>query len=210
MCAFGVVIICALAKYFNHPGIYSLFKDMSGYVLLAVGPYVAYLFQRRGKFVELLQEEWRKVGEVKQDIISYCQKGKSDIDQYIDLYSNLSIAIDNMRALFRNVGESEEYIGLYPYETLHDFRRQLETIDPRKGPVSAAAMKDASRNIVSSFQAFRDIFLIELSPVEPDFPIIAHNLKRLRKPGVDPGLLQRMHEKNRATMRHFKIEGDAP
>jgi hypothetical protein len=181
---------------------------MSAYILLAAGPYVGYIFQRRAKFLESLQEEWRRITAVKQDIVSYCQKGKNDLENYVELYSKLSTAIDNMRVLFRNVGESKTHIGLYPYETLHDFRRQLEKLDPRNGAVPRSEMSLISQSVVSSFQAFRDVFLIELGQIEPGFPIVVSNLKRLRKGGVDPRLSRNVERKHEATMAYFVLAGD--
>jgi hypothetical protein len=206
-----LAIIAVATKQFDyHPEVYTLLRDMAGYVLLAVGPYVGYLFQRRAKFLELLQEEWRRINTVKQDIISYCEKGKNNPDDYVDLYSKLSITIDNMRVLFCNVGESTGFVGWYPYETLHDFRRELRTVDPRQRQVPSADLQRVRRSVVSSFQAFRDVFLIELGPVEPDFPIVAQKLSRLRKSGVDPQLYGRIIRKSDAVLRHFGVQGTQP
>lgn len=206
--AASVIAICAVAKIKGWDALYAFFKDMSGYILLAVGPYIAYLFQRRSKFVEQLQAEWRKINEVKQDIVSYCQKGANKPEDYIDLYSALCVVIDDMRVLYRNVGESKEYIGYYPYETLHDFRKHLEAIDPRNGSVKAPDLAKVASHVISSFQAFRDVFLIELNPIAPDYPIIARNLGRLRKKGVDPRLRKDVDLKHQAVMHYFQIKGD--
>jgi hypothetical protein len=186
--AFAIVVAAAVAKFTNYENAYQFLKDMSAYILLAVSPYIGYVFQRRAKFLELLQGEWRRINAVKQDIISYCQKGESNTAEYVDVYSKMSAAIDDMRVIFRNVGESREYIGLYPYETLHDFRRHLNKIDPRKGVVTPEAMNNVSRATVSSFLAFRDIFLIELDPIEPDYPIVVRGMVRSRSEGIDPKL----------------------
>ena len=45
-----------------------------------------------------------------------------------------SETIDNMRSVYQNVGETGDLIGLYPYAPLHDMRRALQTLDPRKNP----------------------------------------------------------------------------
>ncbi len=37
-----------------------------------------------------------------------------------------------MRSVYQNVGETNDLIGLYPYAPLHDMRRALQTLDPRK------------------------------------------------------------------------------
>jgi hypothetical protein len=201
-----IIMGSAIAKIRCYEAIYLFFKDMAPYLLLAIVPYITHVFQRRAKFVELLQDEWRRINTIKQDMISYCQRGVNDTNQFIEIYGRLSVAIDNMRVVFCNVGESKEYIGLYPYETLHDFRRQLEAIDPRKKQVSVEDMRVASKNIVSSFQAFRDVFLIELRPVQPDFPVISKTMNRLRKKGVDPRQEITILRKQRKMRAYFKFE----
>jgi hypothetical protein len=195
--ALAILVAAAVAKITGYEKAYQFVKDMAAYILLAVSPYIGYVFQRRAKFLELLQGEWRRINAVKQDIISYCQKGKSDLEKYVEVYSKMSAAIDDMRVIFRNVGESREYIGLYPYETLHDFRRHLDKIDPRRGTVTPQAMNDVSRATVSSFLAFRDIFLIELDPIEPDFPIVVRGMVRSRSEGIDPKLSDGVARKRR-------------
>ena len=54
-------------------------------------------------------------------------------------------------------------IGLYPFAPLHDMRRALQSLDPRKradiSPEQRKLVRDA---ILQSFYALRENFLIEL------------------------------------------------
>ena len=83
-------------------------------------------------FVEALKEEWRDIIATKSALFAYTQIERPTHEQYIATFCKLSETIDNMRSVYQNVGETDDLIGLYPYAPLHDMRRALQTLDPRK------------------------------------------------------------------------------
>ena len=115
---------------------YEYLRDMS--LLIATGgvAYITNMFQKRSSFVEGLKEEWRDIIATKSALFAYTQLEKPTLEQYIATFCRLSEAIDNMRSVYRNAGETNGLIGLYPYAPLHDMRRALQTLDPRKNPRS--------------------------------------------------------------------------
>ncbi|MFX8565712.1 hypothetical protein ABTL91_19115, partial [Acinetobacter baumannii] len=90
-------------------------------------------FQKRSTFIEALKAEWQDIIQTKSALFTYTQLEKPTVEQYLETFCTLSETIDNMRSVYRNVGETGDLIGLYPYAPLHDMRRVLQTLDPRKG-----------------------------------------------------------------------------
>jgi hypothetical protein len=162
---------------------YEFFKDMA--LLIATGgvAYITNVFQKRQAFLDNLKAEWREIIAAKSALLSYMHKPQPTHDEYVATFTQLSETIDNMRIVYKNVGETPALIGLYPFAPLHDMRRVLQTLDPRTGPATDAQRKLARDTMLESFYALRDRFLEELDLEAPDNPILMSGARRWRKPG---------------------------
>ena len=142
-----VLAISLVAKFVDHipvlrtsglgaalKDVYEYLRDMS--LLIATGgvAYVANVYQKRASFIDALKEEWRDIIAAKSALFSYTQLERPTLEQYLTTFCKLSETIDNMRSVYQNVGETSDLIGIYPYAPLHDMRRALQTLDPRKAP----------------------------------------------------------------------------
>ena len=193
-----VLGISLFAKFADHLGLpkgglaegllkdlYEFIRDMS--LLLATGgvAYVTNVFQKRNSFIDSLKTEWRDIVATKSTVFAYTQIERPTEEQYMWAFCKLSETIDNMRIVYRNVGETDDLIGLYPYAPLHDMRRALQTIDPRKNPTPAAAERNLVRDaVLQSFYALRERFLEELDLEQPDSPLLIYGGKRLKTSGA--------------------------
>ena len=85
---------------------YEYLRDMS--LLIATGgvAYITNMFQKRSSFVEGLKEEWRDIIATKSALFAYTQLERPTLDQYVATFCRLSETIDNMRSVYRNVGET--------------------------------------------------------------------------------------------------------
>jgi hypothetical protein len=163
---------------------YELLRDMS--LLIATGgvAYIANIYQKRQSFIEALKEEWRDIIAAKSALFTYTQLERPTTEQYLATFCRLSETIDNMRSVYRNVGETDALIGLYPYAPLHDMRRALQTLDPRKNPDPDAEARTLVRDaILQSFYALRETFLEELDLEEPDHPLLPSGARRTKVSG---------------------------
>src|SRR5262244_2753152 len=166
--------------------IYEYLRDMS--LLIATGgvAYITNMFQKRTSFVEALKEEWRDIIATKSALFAYTQLERPTAEQYIETFCKLSETIDNMRSVYQNVGETGDLIGLYPFAPLHDMRRALQTLDPRKSinAETDAEQRNLARDcILQSFYALRETFLEELDLEEPDHPLLISSGRRAKKSG---------------------------
>lgn len=165
--------------------IYDYLKDMALVLITVVAAYLANVFQKRSKFVESLEEEWRGIVRTKSALYAFCEKPYPSSDDYIAAFSRISETIDNMRIVYRNAGETNELIGLYPYAPLHDMRRSLQSLDPRRRQnVSNAERNLVQDAILQCFYALRENFLEELDLEQPTHPLLIYGGRRLKKPGA--------------------------
>lgn len=192
-----VLIVSLAAKLSDHlPGIggtsaahllkdvYDYMKDMSLVFVTVVAAYLASVFQRRSSFIESLRAEWRDIVASKSALFAYTQTERPTREQYLQAFCRLSETIDNMRTVYRNVGETADLIGLYPYSPLHDMRRALQALDPAKTADITPEQRQLARDaILQSFYALRESFLEELDPEQPDRPLLIYGGRRLKKPG---------------------------
>ncbi|MBA2126188.1 hypothetical protein DLM45_08120 [Hyphomicrobium methylovorum] len=196
----AIVLILLLASKFAEdvPGlppfvisaankIYDFMRDMS--LLIATGgvAYISNIFQKRSKFVESLEEEWRNIVRTKSLLLSTCEKPYLATDDYLAAFYKVSETIDTMRIVYRNAGETGGLIGLYPYAPLHDMRRALETLDPRRtaGEVTIEQKTLVRDAILQAFYALRETFLEELDLEEPNHPLLISGARRLKTAGAD-------------------------
>jgi hypothetical protein len=194
----GLVLGVALfAKFADHvpalkgTGIEALLKDFYEFVrdmslLIATGgvALVTNVYQKRSNFIESLEEEWRRMVATKSALFAYCEKPFPTTDDYIAAFCRISEALDSMRIVYRNVGETKTLIGLYPYEPLHDMRRALQSLDPRSDiELTPELRRQAKDAIIEAFNALREIFLEELDLHPPDHAITVRGAKRTKVPG---------------------------
>jgi hypothetical protein len=195
----GLVLLLLLAAKFadDMPGLpplvvsiagkfYEFMRDMS--LLIATGgvAYISDIFQKRSKFVESLEEEWRNIVRTKSVLLATCEKPYLATDDYLAAFYKVSETIDTMRIVYRNAGETDGLVGLYPYAPLHDMRRALQTLDPRIVPEPTPEQKALVRDaILQAFNALRETFLEELDLEEPQHPLLISGARRLKVPGAD-------------------------
>lgn len=168
--------------------VYEYLKDMTLVFITVVAAYLANVFQMRSKFVESLEEVWRSIVATKSSLYTFCEKQYPSSDDYLAAFCHISETIDNMRIVYKNSGETDELVGLYPYAPLHDMRRALQSIDPRKRATIPTEERKLVRDaILQSFYALRENFLEELDLKEPAHPILIAAGRRAKKPGSTAG-----------------------
>jgi hypothetical protein len=193
-----VLLVSIVAKLADHiPGlagtaaerllkdIYDYLKDMSLVLVTVIAAYLANVFQKRSLFLNALKEEWRSIVKAKSTVFTYTQLEKPCQEQYLAAFCAISECVDNMRAVYRNVGETKKLIGLYPYAPLHDIRRALQSLKPVPGRIVTVGERELARDaILQSFYALRETFLEELDLEAPENPLLIHSSRRLKKSGA--------------------------
>jgi hypothetical protein len=208
----GVVLLLSLASKFADRipwiagtpiegaanDLYDYLKDMALVFVTVVAAYLANVFQKRSNFVGSLEEEWRGIVRTKSVLYTFCEKQYASTDDYLAAFCRISEAIDNMRIVYGNAGETADLVGLYPYAPLHDMRRALQILDPRKNASPDQQARNLVRDaILQSFYALRETFLEELDLEQPDHPLLISGGRRAKKAG-STGWARRAQDKERA------------
>lgn len=166
-------------------GAYEWLRDMAVVIMTLAAAYLANVFQKRATFIESLRQEWRNIVAAKTRLLAHCDQAYPTTDDFLDAARQMSETIDNMRVVYRNVGETERLVGLYPFEPLHDMRRAFATLDPRRtSKVSAEHREHVRAAIEQAFYALRERYLEELDLEEPTKPIVSAGARRLKRSGA--------------------------
>jgi len=190
--------------------VYDYMRDMALVFVTMVAAYLANVFQMRTKFVASLEEEWRAMVNTKAKLVEFCERNDTTLNDYLHAYGRISATLDNMRIVYRNVGETGALIGLYPYSPLHDMRRALETLDPRQGATASAEQRQvACAAIQQSFIALRETFLEELDLEEPTHGQLVSGARRTKVPGATRRARWRQKRQQRALAKRGNGVADA-
>lgn len=165
--------------------VYEFLKDMALVFITVVAAYLASVFQKRHSFIEALREEWRDIIKAKSALFAFTQIEMPTQQDYVAAFCTISETIDNMRSVYKNVGETSRLVGLYPYEPLHDMRRALQTLEPRKNPDASEEERRRVRNaVLRGWYALRERFLEELDLEPPDNPLLLPGALRTKATGT--------------------------
>lgn len=189
--------------------VYDYMRDMALVFVTMVAAYLANVFQMRTKFVASLEEEWRAMVKTKAKLVEFCERSDTTLNDYLHAYGRISATLDNMRIVYRNVGETDALIGLYPYSPLHDMRRALETLDPRQGVAQSVEQRRvAAAAIQQSFTALRETFLEELDLEEPTHGQLVSGARRTKVSGATRGARRRQRRQQRELARRSNGSAD--
>jgi hypothetical protein len=192
----GIIVLIGLALAAKLSGIgwalnfYEFIRDTSLLIVTIIAAYMAHIYQKRSTFLQNLREQWHEIVHAKGELIYYCHLEKPTVDDYLLAARELSECIDTMRIVYRNVGETDELIGLYPYSPLHHMRITMESLDPRKGTPTPEMRFAARGEIWDAFNAVREHFLDEFDIEEPTRPVLIHRMKRKKRDGATKEALE--------------------
>ena len=161
--------------------LYAVYSDAIILVVTGLVGFMANAFQRRDAFVDLLRALWSHLIVAKNDVTSLARfvtaggvekNPESFESRYEQVYASLSHVIDEMRGVYRNVGETDTDLGLYPFEPLHDMRRSLELLgqDP-----TVAQARETQTQVNQAWESLRFSFLKEFEAPEPTNPILGRD-----------------------------------
>lgn len=159
----GFIIAAAGAlKFSGFTDVYDVVGELFPLVVALLAVVVADWFQQRAIFVQSLRALWSHLIEAKTEVTSYIHDPHRTEQSYLQAFKALSRAIDEMRGVYRNVGEDASSIGRFPYEPLHDIRRVLVNLAS-----NSIANDEACTRVERAWNSFRPRFLAEFNPPAP-------------------------------------------
>ncbi|MEJ2118599.1 MAG: hypothetical protein P8Y36_12200 [Alphaproteobacteria bacterium] len=165
---------------------YDFIRDTSLLIVTVIAAYMADVLQKRTTFLQNLREQWREIVETKAALIYFCHLKDPTLEDYLEASKKLSQTIDTMRIVYKNVGETPQLIGLYPYSPLHHMFRIMVGLDPRVVTPTHDDKFKARGEIWDAFNAIREHFVDEFDIEEPTRPVLIHSMKRTKRDGAAP------------------------
>jgi len=143
---------------------YSTYKDLIPLTIALPAAYLTYCIQRRASFLQFLRTAWSNLVKAVNSAILYAQNPAPEKKEYFDVLMSLRVAIDELRGIYRNVGEESGYHGLYPVSPILDIYNAIKEMNKFR-PLSATEMKqheDLSGKIFDKWKDVRRVLLSEI------------------------------------------------
>lgn len=147
----------------------NLFQTFRDFILLLIAIPAALLtdfFQKRNNFEDALRQLWSQISNSVNEARQYTYRTDASEDEYRKILVGLSKSIDEVRSVYKNLGESKTRIGNYPFESLKliytiFFELGFGQLDPDKASQSRDQLDHYWRN-------FKESFLWEFDRPEPE------------------------------------------
>jgi hypothetical protein len=163
--AIGIGVVLRIVGPTKDNMYYETFKDMIPFVFAIPAAYLGYAFQKRGSFLQSLRSLWSGLVKAVNDAIQYTYYDESSQEDFGKVLTSLSIVIDEVRGVYRNIGERLGDIGLYPYEPIKDIHKVVSELG--FGKIDENKRMTHRRKIIGHWKSIRRNFLAEFDRVEP-------------------------------------------
>ena len=144
---------------------YETFKDLIPFILAIPAAYLGYSFQQRASYLESLRALWSKLVQAVNNAIQYTYLDDPSQEEFGKILTDLSIVIDELRGVYKNIGERTGYIGLYPYEPIKGIHKAISQLS--YGKLDEGKRITARKTIVGHWKSMRGNFLDEFDRAEP-------------------------------------------
>ncbi|NJN42821.1 MAG: hypothetical protein HC811_11905 [Flammeovirgaceae bacterium] len=146
-----------------------LFQTFRDFILLLIAIPAALLtdfFQKRNNFEDALRHLWSQISSSVNEARQYTYRTEASEDEYRKILIGLSRSIDEVRSVYKNLGESKESIGYYPFESL---KLMYELFgDLGFGQLDPVKAKHAREQLDHYWKNFKESFLWEFDRPEPE------------------------------------------
>jgi hypothetical protein len=146
-----------------------LFEAFRDIILLLIAIPAALLtdyFQKRNNFEAALRVLWSNILSSVNEARQYTYRQTATEDEYRRIVVNLSKSIDEMRSVYKNLGESKSNIGYYPFESLKIIYQIF--FDIGFGELENEKSEQARAQMDHYWKNFKDSFLWEFDRPEPE------------------------------------------
>ena len=144
---------------------YNAFRDIVPFVFGIPAAYLGYCFQRRQSYMESLRSLWTKLVHAVQESIRYTFDPTPTQSEHAHILMQLAIAVDEVRGVYKNIGERAGHVGVYPYEPIKEIYKAVDELG--HGELSSDERALARQRIKGHWRSIRANFLDEFDRAEP-------------------------------------------
>jgi hypothetical protein len=109
---------------------YIIYKDLIPLIIAIPAAYLVFCFQRRSNFLITLRQVWTDIVISVNNARQYILTTNPTEKDYNEALSKLSISIDQVRVLYKNIEETRTHQGLYAYESLKTIYSLIQDCRP--------------------------------------------------------------------------------
>lgn len=153
---------------------YATFKDLVPLAIAIPAAWLGYCLQRRQAYLRDVRDLWSKLIASTQDAIQYTHLLKPSQSEFSKTQKSLSVAIEELRGVFLNIGQSGGDVGLFPFESIKNIQKAISSL--RFGEaVTPEKAAQARGEIIKNWKKLREHFLSECArgvPIKPDSPFL--------------------------------------
>ena len=131
--------------------------------------YLGFCFNNRRAFIETKKKLWNLLVNVVNDATHSTYSENIEEPIYRKNLKNIGIAIDQIRATYKNVGERDGKIGLYPFEPIKEIYNQY--FEMGFGKIDEIKRDNVRDSILGNWKKIRKEFLHEFERFEPEHPV---------------------------------------
>jgi hypothetical protein len=173
----AVAVALVLVRQLNtkeHENAYNTLKDAIPLLIAIPAAWLGYCLQRRQSYLKDVRDLWSKLVPAVQDAIQYTHLPNPPQAEFAKLNRSLSIVIEELRAVFANVGEGQGNFGIFPFEKIKSIHSVVSKLGFGEG-VTIESARAARAEVIGSWKLLRVHFLSELErgvPAKPDSPFL--------------------------------------
>lgn len=174
---FVAIIIGILLKAYDPSKdalLYGTFKDLVPLIIAIPAAWLGYCFQRRQAYLKDIRDLWSKIISAFQDSVQYTHLSEPPQDEFAKVLKALSIATEELRAVFVNIGDDGANVGLFPFESIKSIHDKISLLG-FGGGFDTEQAKITRREIIQLWKKLRKTFLSELErglPANADSPYL--------------------------------------
>jgi uncharacterized membrane protein len=146
--------------------LYGFWKDLTPVAVAIPLAILTFALQRRISYIQALRDLWKQLLPIIQSTIQYTHLSKPGQADFAKVQAELSVAIDAVRSVFRNVPNSKSPTGLYPYENLKDIKVIISWIGYDNDRVN-----ERERVRQSIIRLWQEMFAAMLEEFDRDVPL---------------------------------------
>lgn len=150
------------------------FENLTGLFIAVPAAWLAYCFQIRQYYLTTTRSLWSTMVDAFEECVQYTFLENPSQSDYGLAQKKMSTAIEEVRIIFANIGETEIRRGLFPFESL----KNIQTIHSRLGYAGSATLEnrtEARRMMTTEWKVLRQHYLSEFTrgrPASPDTPFL--------------------------------------
>lgn len=153
---------------------YAIFKDLIPFLITIPLAYLGYCFQRRANYLQAMRPLWSNLIISVNTALEFTHKKTTTQEDFGNALMLLSVSIDEVRGVYRNLNTEKDGTGYYPFESLKSIHKIIQELG--YGETDRSKLKEARKHINHNWINLRQTFLLEFDRPEPtvfDSPYIS-------------------------------------